>query len=82
MAVSHDEAETTGPEETRGAIAAGSGGHSEELREQARRRRHLDELFGDVLPTTTSDERAPGQHGGFSRAHYEASRPPHWGTKQ
>ncbi len=27
------------------------------------RRRRLDEVFGDVLPTTTSDERDPEQRG-------------------
>lgn len=39
--------------------------------------RRIDEVFGDVLPDTTSDERTPGQHGGFSEAHYRNQRPPH-----
>lgn len=52
---------------------------AEALRERARRRRRVDEIFGDVLPDVTSDERRPGHHAGFTRSHYEASKPPHWG---
>lgn len=49
-------------------------------RELARRKRRVDEVFGDVF--MTGDERDSGRHDGFPRSHYEASRPPHWGVKQ
>jgi hypothetical protein len=55
---------------------------ADERRALARRRRRVDEVFGDVLPNTTDDERDPGGHGGFSLEHYRASKPPHWGDKQ
>ncbi|GGU47275.1 hypothetical protein [Lentzea flava] len=43
-----------------------------------RRRRRLAEVFGDVLPETTSDERgaAPAED---RDAWYEENRPPHHG---
>ncbi|HEX2130034.1 MAG TPA: hypothetical protein VHH15_00645 [Actinophytocola sp.] len=40
-------------------------------------RPNLDEIFGDVLPTTTSDEREPEQPSGDRDAWYERNRPPH-----
>ncbi|WP_086820101.1 hypothetical protein [Allokutzneria sp. NRRL B-24872] len=48
-------------------------------REQAEQhRRKLDELFGDVLPETTSDERDPGDRADrTSDAWYYENRPPH-----
>jgi hypothetical protein len=55
---------------------------AEARRAEARRRCRVDEVFGDVLPTTTRDERDPGRRGGFSLEHYRASKPPHWGDKQ
>ncbi|TLW91675.1 hypothetical protein FFT09_12095 [Saccharomonospora piscinae] len=42
-----------------------------------RRRRSLDEVFGEVLPTTTRDERDDGARGGFSDDWYRQNRPPH-----
>jgi hypothetical protein len=43
-------------------------------------RRLLDEIFGDVLPDTTSDEREPGgSDGAGSEEWYRANRPPHHG---
>lgn len=50
-----------------------------ERRARARRRRHIDEVFGTVLPAVTEDEREPGERGGFSAEHYRRSRPPHYG---
>ncbi|MGH3759854.1 hypothetical protein [Actinophytocola sp.] len=38
-------------------------------------RRELDEIFGDVLPSTTSDEREPDH--ADSDSWYERNRPPH-----
>ena len=52
---------------------------------EAERRRRLDELFGDVLPETTSDEREPDPHdradGGESPADawLREQVPPHHG---
>ncbi len=40
----------------------------------------LDDIFGDVLPDTTDDERDPGSAGGqFSDQWYRENRPPHHG---
>lgn len=55
----------------------GSGDAAENARRRARARRRLDAVFGEVLPTVTGDERAPGEHGGFDAAHYRRERPPH-----
>lgn len=41
-------------------------------------KRTLAEVFGDVLPGTTSDERAPGPRSDDDRHYYE-NRPPHHG---
>ncbi|WP_089949811.1 hypothetical protein [Lentzea xinjiangensis] len=44
------------------------------------RRRRLAEVFGDVLPETTSDERGgSGDGGGDREAWYRENRPPHHG---
>ncbi len=52
-----------------------------EPRDPARRpprRRDLDDIFGDVLPATTSDERDPGRPDAESDdTWYERDRPPH-----
>lgn len=61
--------------------ATGDEAEAEAKRDRARRHRRIDQIFGDVLPSTTRDEREPGHHGGFSREHYQASKPPHWGEK-
>lgn len=42
-----------------------------------KRRRMRDEIFGDDLPETTSDERGE-DHNGRSRGWYESQRPPHY----
>jgi hypothetical protein len=41
------------------------------------RRRDLDEIFGDVLPSTTSDEREPEPPDSDRDSWYEQNRPPH-----
>jgi hypothetical protein len=44
------------------------------------RRRRLAEVFGDVLPDTTSDERDPADRGSTSRDEwYRDQVPPHHG---
>ncbi|KID31889.1 hypothetical protein HQ32_00770 [Prauserella sp. Am3] len=40
-------------------------------------RRKLAEVFGDVLPETTSDERDPRRGSGSSDDWYRENRPPH-----
>ncbi|MHA6626940.1 hypothetical protein ACU61A_16010 [Pseudonocardia sichuanensis] len=40
-------------------------------------RRRLDEIFGDVLPATTSDERDDRRDTGDGDADLLANRPPH-----
>lgn len=51
-----------------------------DLREQARRRRELDRMFGDVLPEVTRDETGSGRPGGGDRDRwYTENRPPHHG---
>jgi hypothetical protein len=42
-------------------------------------RRLLDEIFGDVLPDTTGDEREPSGDAGYSEQWYRENRPPHHG---
>ncbi|WP_089909151.1 hypothetical protein [Lentzea albida] len=48
--------------------------------DDAARRRRLAEVFGDVLPETTSDERGGSGAGADDReAWYRENRPPHHG---
>ncbi|MBK1785492.1 hypothetical protein [Prauserella cavernicola] len=42
-----------------------------------RSRKRIDEVFGDVLPETTSDERDPKPTGPASDDWYLENRPPH-----
>ncbi|GAB3566099.1 hypothetical protein GCM10027445_12340 [Amycolatopsis endophytica] len=44
-----------------------------------RDRRKLDEVFGEVLPDTTSDEREPERPTRDDDAWYRENRPPHHG---
>lgn len=44
--------------------------------DRPRRRPDLDDIFGDVLPATTSDEREPEPRGDRDDW-YEQNRPPH-----
>ncbi|MCP3800274.1 hypothetical protein NLX83_13500 [Allokutzneria sp. A3M-2-11 16] len=56
----------------------GAGG---DPKKDAERRKKLDELFGDVLPETTSDERDPGDRADRTAdAWYYENRPPHHDT--
>jgi hypothetical protein len=41
------------------------------------RDRALDDIFGEVLPETTSDERDPDPSGEDTDEWYERERPPH-----
>jgi hypothetical protein len=41
------------------------------------RRDTLADIFGEVLPETTSDEREPGHDGFVKDAWYHENRPPH-----
>ncbi|HUQ54963.1 hypothetical protein [Lentzea sp.] len=43
------------------------------------RRRRLAEVFGDVLPETTSDERGGGAGSDDRESWYRENRPPHHG---
>ncbi len=57
---------------------AGPGGPSP--RPDFRARRRLDEVFGEVLPTVTGDERDPEPADGAERERwYRENRPPHHG---
>ena len=55
----------------------------EEARREAERKRRLSEVFGDVLPETTTDERDPGSDGRGDEAArdnwYRDQVPPHHG---
>jgi len=56
----------------------GPGGPSP--RPDFRARRRLDEVFGEVLPTVTGDERDPEPADGAERERwYRENRPPHHG---
>ncbi len=56
-------------------VAPVQDGGVEELPEPVRRR--LDEVFGDVLPSTTSDERDDRADSRSGDAELLANRPPH-----
>jgi hypothetical protein len=45
--------------------------------ERRPRDRALDDIFGDVLPSTTSDERDPDTRADDRDEWYEQERPPH-----
>ncbi|WP_370944773.1 hypothetical protein AB5J62_37455 [Amycolatopsis sp. cg5] len=49
--------------------------HQDKRAEEVKRR--LDEVFGDVLPETTSDERDPQPSSADSDSWYLENRPPH-----
>jgi len=52
-------------------------GEDKDKRPAAAAKRRVDEIFGDVLPDTTSDEREPGQRTPDSDSWYLENRPPH-----
>ncbi|HEX6352271.1 hypothetical protein [Actinophytocola sp.] len=45
--------------------------------DRPRRNKDLDEIFGEVLPSTTSDERDPEPRDDNRDDWYERERPPH-----
>lgn len=47
--------------------------------DEARRRRRLAEVFGEVLPETTTDERSAEEGGSDRESWYRENRPPHHG---
>ena len=49
----------------------------DEARREAERKRRLAEVFGDVLPEQTSDDRDPDEPTGGSDAWLRAQVPPH-----
>jgi hypothetical protein len=59
----------------RSIVAPVQDGGVDELPDPVRRR--LDEVFGDVLPSTTSDERDDRPEQGDGDADLLANRPPH-----
>ncbi|EME63720.1 hypothetical protein [Amycolatopsis decaplanina] len=52
-------------------------GEDEDKRPSSAAKRRVDEIFGDVLPDTTSDEREPGQRTPDSDSWFLENRPPH-----
>lgn len=66
-----------------GRVSEEPQGEAERKRAAARRRR-IAEIFGDVLPQTTGDERDPGEpdparEESAREAWYRQNRPPHHG---
>jgi hypothetical protein len=60
--------------------AATAGPNRSDPQSEAVRRRRIDEVFGDVLPDTTSDEREdPGAGGEASDRWLREQVPPHHG---
>lgn len=63
--------------------ASDDGGVSDEDQqariERLRRKRRLAEIFGDVLPESTSDDRAEHERGGDPGRWYRENTPPHHG---
>ncbi|WP_460397610.1 hypothetical protein [Actinophytocola sediminis] len=68
-----DPADRTGPDGPNGP----TGPHGRPDSRARRRGPSLDEIFGDVLPATTSDERDPEGPSGDTDSWYERNRPPH-----
>ena len=64
-----------------GRVPDSGGGQPEAKQDKpAPDKRLLDEIFGDVLPETTGDERGSGApEGGYSEEWYRENRPPHHG---
>ncbi|MCP2168709.1 hypothetical protein [Goodfellowiella coeruleoviolacea] len=53
------------------------GEQQQEPSRRPRHRRRVAEVFGDVLPDTTRDERDPGEQTPDREAWYRENRPPH-----
>jgi hypothetical protein len=54
-------------------------GNAADAAAEAARRRRLAEVFGDVLPDTTADERGPDEGSPDRESWYRENRPPHHG---
>lgn len=52
-------------------------GEKRDPRARSEQRRRVDEIFGDVLPDTTSDERDVERRTGLPDDWYRENRPPH-----
>ncbi|MCR6484055.1 hypothetical protein M8542_14625 [Amycolatopsis sp. OK19-0408] len=52
-------------------------GQERDPKTRSEQRRRVDEIFGDVLPETTSDERDAGGRAGLPDDWYRENRPPH-----
>jgi hypothetical protein len=52
-------------------------GQQRDPKANSEQRRRVDEIFGDVLPETTSDERDPDRRTGLPDDWYRENRPPH-----
>ncbi|RIJ70589.1 hypothetical protein D1871_18565 [Nakamurella silvestris] len=62
------------------ATGASQTGAEPEVPARAIDRRRLDEIFGDVLPESTRDDRDhPGESGGRGDSWFTENRPPHHG---
>ncbi|MET3805356.1 hypothetical protein ABIB25_002357 [Nakamurella sp. UYEF19] len=60
--------------------AAADPGHRHETPQRKIDRKALDDIFGDVLPDTTRDERGQDSGSdGYSEQWYRDNRPPHHG---
>jgi hypothetical protein len=55
----------------------GMSGQQRDPKASSEQRRRVDEIFGDVLPETTSDERDPDRRTGLPDDWYRENRPPH-----
>lgn len=55
----------------------GMPGQQRDPKAGSEQRRRVDEIFGDVLPETTSDERDPDRRTGLPDDWYRENRPPH-----
>jgi hypothetical protein len=55
----------------------GMSGQKRDPKTSSEQRRRVDEIFGDVLPETTSDERDPDRRTGLPDDWYRENRPPH-----
>jgi hypothetical protein len=55
----------------------GMPGRERDSQTSSEQRRRVDEIFGDVLPETTSDERDPDRRTGLPDDWYRENRPPH-----
>jgi hypothetical protein len=71
-----------GPELVSESERAGGAQKPDELARAAARRRRLAEVFGEVLPDSTGDDRPePESPGALDERWYTDNRPPHHGAR-